>query len=100
MDDSSIVGQEHCLKLPRRIDLTAVAGLRAEFLACAGQPLRVDAADVGHLGGLGLQVLLAAAAHWRQTGQLLVIEPRSAAFDAALAAFGLAPSALDHRAAA
>lgn len=97
MGDSFIGGQEQCLTLQRRIDLTAASALRSEFLARSGQPLRVDAAGVGHLGGLGLQVLLAAAQHWRQSGQTLVIEPRSAAFDAAIATFGLSPSALEYR---
>lgn len=97
MGDSIGADHEQCLKLPRRLDLTAARGLRADLLALSGHPLRLDAADVTHLGGLCLQLLLAAANHWRLSDQPLAIEPRSTAFDAALMAFGIDRSDLEQR---
>ncbi|WP_284163081.1 STAS domain-containing protein [Frigidibacter sp. SD6-1] len=81
--------------LDRRLDLTAAAPLRARLLALRGQPVRVDASEVALLGGLCLQVLLAAAAAWRGDVRPFRIAPRSAAFDAALASFALPLSALE-----
>jgi chemotaxis protein CheX len=81
--------------LDRRLDLTAAGPLRARFLALRGKAVRVDAGEVALLGGLCLQILLAAAAAWRDDGRPLRIAPRSAAFDAALASFALPLSALE-----
>lgn len=97
MGDSFGADGGQCLKLPRRLDLTAARGLRVDLLALSGRPLRLDAAEVNHLGGLCLQLLLAAAAHWRNSGQSLAIEPRSAAFEAALTAFGIGGPVLEAR---
>ncbi len=97
MGDSLSAGHQPCLKLPRRLDLTAARRLKADLLALSGRPLRLDAAEVTHLGGLCLQLLLAAANHWHLSGQPLAIEPRSTAFDAALTAFGIDRSTLEQR---
>ncbi len=86
--------------LAPRLDLPAARPLSEAIRARAGQPLDLDAGDVVHLGGLCLQVLLAAAASWRAAGQQLHIRPRSQAFEEALATFGLAPSALESEGAA
>lgn len=96
MDDSFKAGHAQSLKLPRRLDLPAAGGLKADFLTRSGHPVRVDAAEVSHLGGLCLQVLLAAAAQWRQDNLRFDIEPRSAPFEDALATFGISRSALEH----
>lgn len=85
------------LALGHRLDLSAATPLAAELQARHGQSLEIDASGVQHLGGLCLQVLLAAAASWRAAGQSLVIAPRSPAFDEALATFGLEAAALESR---
>lgn len=79
--------------LPRRLDLPAARPLARSLMEMAGQNLRIDAEGVGFLGGLCLQVLLAAGIEWRQSGKSLSIEPRSPEFDLALRQFGL--SAVD-----
>lgn len=80
------------LILAERLDLTAAAPLAEAIRARRdGGPLRLDAGAVDHLGGLCLQVLLAAAADWRARGPGWTIAPRSAAFDRALAVFGIDP---------
>ncbi len=97
MGDSGMADEQRCLRLSRRLDLTAAAGLRADLLARAGDDLSLDAEDVAHLGGLCLQVLLAAGAHWRLQGRCLSLGRRSPAFDAALDSFAIPRSALEHR---
>ncbi|WP_167626666.1 STAS domain-containing protein [Paracoccus luteus] len=75
--------------LAARLDLTAARPLTDALLAHAGSDLTVDAGRVEHLGGLAVQALLAAAQRWRDDGCALAVWPRSAAFDDALARFGL-----------
>ena len=70
------------------LDLKAAAPLKAALLARRGHPLEIDAADVQRMGGLCLQVLLAAAACWRTDGVSLRVGPRSEAFTEALRIFG------------
>lgn len=83
------------LSLAPRLDLPAANPLAEAIRARTGQALDLDAGNVAHLGGLCLQVLLAAAASWRAAGQPLRISPRSQAFEEALAMFGLAPAQLE-----
>lgn len=88
------------LSLAARLDLPAAGTLAAAVSAHGGQDLTLDAGEVAHLGGLGLQVLLASAREWRATGHGLRIAPRSAAFDEALGLFGVALEALEAEGAA
>ena len=74
--------------LPPVLDLKAAAPLKAALLERRGHPLELDAADVQRLGGLCLQVLLAAAAAWRSDNVSLRVGPRSEAFIDALRLFG------------
>lgn len=53
------------MKLPPILDLGAAAPLATEFNAARGQPVEVDAAAVERVGGLCLQVLVAAQLAWR-----------------------------------
>lgn len=80
--------------LPPRLDLSTVAETAVRIDAHRGAALRLDAGAVTHLGGLGAQLVLAARRDWQAAGAGLEIAPRSAVFDAAIAAFGLA-GALD-----
>lgn len=80
--------------LAPRLDLSTVVTLKTQIVAQKGQNLVLDASHVTHLGGLGLQVLLAGAKSWRASGHSLKISPRSEAFDETLAQFGLSADAL------
>jgi chemotaxis protein CheX len=59
------------LTLPETLDLTAAAPLRSEILSRRGQPLDLDGSAVQRLGGLCLQVLLAARSAWTDDGHTL-----------------------------
>ncbi len=82
------------IALAARLDLPAAGPLAEEIRARAGTDLEIDAGAVSHLGGLCLQVLIAAAAAWREAGNALSISAMSEDFTAALAVFGLTPEAL------
>jgi chemotaxis protein CheX len=77
-----------CFALAPVLDLKAAAPLKAALMERRGHPLEIDAADVQRMGGLCLQVLLAAAAAWRTDGMSLRVGPRSEAFLDALRIFG------------
>ncbi|MEX1662257.1 STAS domain-containing protein [uncultured Thioclava sp.] len=77
------------LVLPAKLDLSTVADLGATISARKGGDLELDAGGVTLLGGLGLQVLAAAAAQWRQSGHSFCITPRSESFNAALDHLGV-----------
>lgn len=83
------------LPLANRLDLPAARPLAEAISARSGEDLEIDASTVAHLGGLCLQVLLAAAASWRSAGRRLTLAHRSAAFDEALALFAIAPALLE-----
>ncbi len=56
------------LELPGVLDLAAAAPLLAELRAHRGGALTLDGSNVQRLGGLCLQVLLAAHEAWRADG--------------------------------
>jgi chemotaxis protein CheX len=56
------------LELPSALDLAAAAPLLQELRDRRGGPLTVDGSNVQRLGGLCLQVLLAAKEAWRADG--------------------------------
>ncbi|KEP70045.1 hypothetical protein DL1_19885 [Thioclava dalianensis] len=76
------------LPLPAKIDLSTVGQLADDIRARSGADLVLDAGEVSVLGGLGLQILAAAAQSWRSSGHSLTIHPRSDAFDTALVHLG------------
>lgn len=84
------------LSLSARLDITAARPLTRELRKLSGQPLEIDASQVEHLGGLCLQVLLAAVQDWQQRDVTLHLGAQSAAFVAALKQFGLSPAALEN----
>lgn len=84
------------IPLPARLDLVAVKPLAAQIEARAGEPLVFDAALVEVVGGLGLQLLLAAQQSCARAGLPMSIAPRSPAFDHALAGFGIGIGALQN----
>lgn len=70
------------------LDLRAAAPLRDAFLERRGAPVVVDASKVEQMGGLCLQVLIAARNAWAHDHTPFSLSPRSPSFDAALGAFG------------
>lgn len=81
------------IKLNGRMDLGAAKPL-ARDLSAANGTLRVDAGEVSHLGGLCLELLLSAAQSAQRAGFGFSVNPRSAAFTAALEQFGVADNFL------
>ena len=78
------------LTLDPILDLKAATPLKAALAEHRGQSLQLDASGVQRLGGLCLQVLVAARQAWRDEGRELTIEPRSDSFSAALTLFAAA----------
>ena len=71
------------LVLDELLDLQAAAPLREALLARRGADLQVDASGVRRLGGLCLQVLLAADGAWSSDGRRLAfLNPAPAFVDA------------------
>jgi len=68
------------LCLPAMLDLKAAPALKQDLQAGEGAALDIDASKVERVGGLCLQVLLAAVAAWRQAGQTLRVQDPSPAF--------------------
>lgn len=77
----------HCA-LDAVLDYRAAAPLRDAFLERRGAPVNVDASRVEQMGGLCLQVLIAARRAWSHDGVPFDFIARSEAFDASVAAFG------------
>lgn len=86
MTDSNLSEE---LALDRRLDANAAAELQRTLLAHDVPHLSLNAGAVSHLGALCLQLLLAAADDRLKRGGSLTFSSRSAAFDAALATFGV-----------
>ena len=76
------------LSLAPVLDTVAAEPLRAALLEACDAPLALDGSQVDRLGGLCLQVLLAAQARWAAQGQDLSIVDPSAAFVEALGLAG------------
>jgi chemotaxis protein CheX len=77
----------HTLRLEPILDLKAAQPLKVALTEHRGGPLQLDASGVERLGGLCLQVLIAARRAWSEEGHDMTIEPRSAAFTAAAVLF-------------
>lgn len=74
--------------LESALDYRAAAPLRDAFLERRGAPVTVDASGVEAMGGLCLQVLLAARQAWASDHTEFSIPVRSAAFDRGVLGFG------------
>lgn len=67
------------MRLQANLDIGAAAPLKRSLLAARGKPLALDAGEVERLGGLCLQVLLAARAMWAADGHdFKVVQPSQA----------------------
>ena len=76
------------MQLPSTLDLAAAAPLWARMRDAKGQPLALDASDVERLGGVCLQVLLAAKAQCTAGGVSFQVDNPSEAFISAAAVMG------------
>jgi chemotaxis protein CheX len=70
------------------LDLRAAAPLRAALLERRGEAMEIDASAVERLGGLCLQVLMAAQHSWAEDGLPFAISGPSDAFREAARLFG------------
>ena len=82
------------IELAPRLDLPAARPLALALKAHTGKNVEIDAGAVTHLGGLCLQVLIAAAVAWRAAGHSLTFAALSEDFTEALSVFGLTQEAL------
>jgi chemotaxis protein CheX len=85
------------LQLPSVLDVKAASALQQQFIDRRGTALHIDASRVERIGGLCLQVLLAAQAAWSTDQQALVFDNPSQELRAGLTAFGVAPDALTYQ---
>lgn len=76
------------------LDVRAARGLLDTFRARRGESLSVDASEVGQVGALCLQVLLAAVEAWREDGNPFEIISPSDDFRVGLQRLGADASAL------
>ena len=68
------------LSLPETLDLKAAGPLKTAFMERRGSPVEIEAGQVRRLGGLCLQVLLAARKAWADDGKPFSIMGPSEAF--------------------
>ncbi|WP_395646735.1 STAS domain-containing protein [Terricaulis sp.] len=76
------------MRLPAILDLSAAAPLLAGVTAHRGEAIEIDASGVERIGGVCLQVLLAANAAWFKDGQDFAIVNPSAGFLSAVRLMG------------
>ena len=76
------------LTLAPTLDLNASVALKASLTEHRGEDLPLAARVVPRLGGLCLQLLLAARRAWAEDGHGFAIAPRSEAFTAAIELYG------------
>jgi chemotaxis protein CheX len=76
------------LALPETLDLKAAGPLKTAILSLRGDALEVQADQVRRLGGLCLQVLLAARKAWAEDGKPFSITGPSEAFVETTRLFG------------
>ena len=71
------------MRLQSSLDVAAASGLWSDLYLKRGAPIVLDASEVERLGAACLQVLLAAAAHWRRVGlEFRVVDPSPAFLEA------------------
>ena len=78
------------LTLPPVIDPASIGALRNDLLEQRGEDLVVDAGAVQRIGGLGLQVLIAAKRAWAADGHSLSFDNPSSSFTEMLRLTGAA----------
>lgn len=76
------------ITLPAIMDIRAAEPLKAELMKYRGQAVTLDASGVERLGGLCLQILLAAVKTWKADGQALIFLNVSKALNEQWLGFG------------
>jgi chemotaxis protein CheX len=76
------------LALPETLDLKAAGPLKSAFLERRGDSVEIEASQVRRLGGLCLQILLAARKAWSDDGKVFSITGPSEAFLETIRLFG------------
>jgi chemotaxis protein CheX len=71
---------DQTMTLPPVLDLAAAGPLQSALLALRGRPTMIDASEVQRMGGLCLQVLLAARITWATDGHAFSLSHPSPAF--------------------
>jgi chemotaxis protein CheX len=79
------------MRLARNLDTNAAAPLWAELSQHRAEAVTIDAGEVERLGGLCLQVLIAAALAWRAANKEFRIVNASPAFAEAARRMGAEP---------
>lgn len=82
------------LPLAAKLDTSAAAELRASLQAVEHDDVVLDASSVEMIGGMCLEVLLTAAAHWKTAGHKIAIQDVSPQMSEDLAWFGLSADTL------
>jgi chemotaxis protein CheX len=86
--DENGTAADAALRLPEALDLRAAAPLRSELMGRRGEPVSLDASDVQRVGGLCLQVLIAAKEAWAADGHAFRLTNLSEALKEALTISG------------
>jgi len=82
------VDQMHALPLPETMDRKAVLALQRTLLDQRGADAVLDASQVRRMGGLAIEMLIAARKQWQSDGKTLSIRDASDQFVTALEAVG------------
>ena len=80
--------------LPEVLDLKAATPLMEELLALRGQTVVIDASKVERLGTQCVQILIAAAATWKDEMTSFTIAEPSDSFTSGLQVLGLTPQSI------
>ena len=80
--------------LPEVLDLKAATPLAEKLMSLRGQSLIIDASRVERLGTQCVQILIAAAATWRDEMAAISIAEPSDSFTTGLQVLGLTPQAI------
>ena len=83
------------LVLDEKLNTATAARLAEQMSAMEGKDVSLDASGVTFLGGLALQVLVAARKSCAAAGHVFEVTPRSDAFDEALVLAGFRPDDFD-----
>jgi chemotaxis protein CheX len=85
------MGDPAVLELSEVLDLKAAAPLHQALMAMRGAPMVLDASKVQRLGGLCLQLLMAAQTAWRTDDQDLCLAQPSPEFESSWTLFAAPP---------
>lgn len=80
-------------KLGRKLDTTAARRLATDLLALRGNPLEIDGSEVEMIGGLAIEVLIAAGLQWRDDEVTLALSQPSLRLEDSCRTLGLRPDA-------